>query len=179
MAACQPIELLLNRKERKGLYSPFLLMAITLGTNGYISVADFKAWSAARGYELFDFIDSEIEAAITISSFDFIDQSFTFKGTADSSTQAMQLPTDEVAIADIANGAAQATWQQLNGLLFVTQTATGSAGDVIMQKDKLDVLETVTQYAEGSSRKFTHSTSLINQLLAKYITSSGVQLVRA
>lgn len=153
-------------------------MAITLGTNGYISVSDFKTWADQRGYDYLNFIDTEIEAAITVSNFDFIDQNYTFKGTADSETQPMQLPTDEVEIADIANGAAQAAWQQLNGLLFVTQTAEGAVGDVIMQRDKLDVLESETEYAENSARRFTHSTSLIDRLLAKFIIGGGVQSLR-
>ena len=148
-------------------------MAITLGTNGYISVADFKAWADARGYDYLSFLDSEIENAITISGVDFLDVNYTFKGDSVSDTQPMQLPTDEVTIANIANAAAQATWQQLQGRLFVALTDTSTQGDIKRKKDKVGTLEQEIEYTDGTARTYTYPTPIIDKLLAKYVIGGG------
>lgn len=146
---------------------------ITLGTNGYIELSDFKAWADARAYDYSGYTDTQIEAAITVSGVDFIDTTYRFKGSPVSDSQPMQLPTDQVAIVDIKNGAAQAAWQQLQGLLLVAQTAASANGQVIRQMDKLDVLETETEYAEGTQRTTTYNTTLLSRMLAPYTVAGG------
>ena len=143
-------------------------MAIILGTNGYISVADFKSWADMRGNDYSAYSDAQIEQAITVSGVDYLDTQYTFKGAALVSGQPMQLPTDLVAIADISKAAAQAAWQQLSDELFVSVTANTN-GTVKMQRDKLDVLETETEYSEGTAATFTHNTRLISALPKNFV----------
>jgi hypothetical protein len=152
-------------------------MAITLGTNGYISLSDFKAWADMRGNDYSAYSDTQIEQAITVSGVDYLDTQYVFKGTALVSGQPMQLPTDLVAIADISKAAAQAAWQQLNSELFVGVTAN-SSGMVKMQRDKLDVLETETEYTEGTAATFTHDTRLIGALLKGFVINVGMAELR-
>lgn len=148
-------------------------MAIVLGENGYISLVDFKAWADARGYDYSAKTDVQIEQAITISGVDFIDTNYDFKGLSVDMTQAMQLPTDEVAIADIKQGAAQATWQQLNGLLFVAQSQTSASGEVKKVRKKLAELETETEYTERSDLSYTYDTTLIDRLLSRFVVGAS------
>lgn len=159
-------------------------MALTLGTNAYIDLATFKSWCDLRGYDYgtpAGYQDSNIEAAIVRSSVDYIDISYDFKGLPESDTQSMQLPTNEVAIADIENGAAQAAWQELNGLLFVAQSTDSASGEVKRTMDKLDVLETEVEYVEGSAKTYTYSTTKISRFLAPFVVggSGGLRALRA
>ena len=142
-------------------------MALTVGTNTYLTVADFTAWATLRGLDLSPFSNEQIEAALVVSSSDFIDVNYKFKGQVLDATQPMALPTTLVAINDIYKGAAQSAWQALNDQLFVSPSAN-SAGQVISQRDKLDVLETETEYAENSATFYTHDTTQITRLLSKY-----------
>lgn len=148
-------------------------MAIVLGDNGYISVAGFKAWADARAYDYSSYTDPQIEAAITISGVDFIDANYTFKGVKQDETQAMQLPTDEVEIADIENGAAQAVWSQLQGQIFVNAADIQQSGAVKRQRDKVGSLETETEYADGGSYTYTYPTARIDNLLRPYLQNSS------
>ena len=143
---------------------------IGIGVNGYIDVAEFKLWADARGYDYSAKTDQQIEQAITIASVDYIDTRYVFKGVKLDAAQAMQLPTDEVAIADIALAANQAVWQQLSGALFADPIAsTGAAGDVTMERKKLDALETEIQYSHGSQRRFALNNALIDSLLRNFV----------
>ena len=152
-------------------------MAIILGTNGYISVADFKSWADMRGNDYSAYSDAQIEQAITVSGVDYLDTQYVFKGTALVEGQPMQLPTDLVAIVDISKAAAQAAWQQLTSALFVGVTAN-SSGIVKMQRDKLDALETETEYTEGTAATFTHDTRLISALLKNFVVNVGMAEIR-
>ena len=143
---------------------------ITLGENAYITLVDFKAWCDLRNYDYAAKSDDDISAAIVRASLDYIDTSYTFKGDKLDSAQPMQLPTDEVAIADIENGAAQASWQALNGELFVDVTAQ-SKGAVTKERKKLDTLETETEYEESTAPSYTHSTTQIDRFLSPYTVS--------
>ena len=143
---------------------------IDIGVNGYTDVAEFKLWADARGYDYSAKTDEQIEQAITISGVDYIDSRYRFKGDPVELVQVMQLPTDEVSIADIALAANQAVWQQLNGALFADPAATtGATGDVTMERKKLDVLETEVQYAPGTRRTFALNNTLIDSLLRKFV----------
>ena len=135
-------------------------MAIILGTNGYISVADFKSWADMRGNDYSAYSDAQIEQAITVSGVDYLDTQY-----------------DLVAIVDISKAAAQAAWQQLTSALFVGVTAN-SSGIVKMQRDKLDALETETEYTEGTAATFTHDTRLISALLKNFVVNVGMAEIR-
>jgi len=148
-------------------------MALTLGTNCYIELDAFKAWCDLRNYNYADYDDAVIESAIVIASIDYLDVEYTFIGTAVSTTQQMQLPTDLVTIASIENAAAQAAWQQLNNLLFVDQAQKSINGQVKMVRKKLDTLETETEYEENTQLNSKHDTSKISASLRKYTVGNS------
>ena len=150
-------------------------MAITIGTNSYLTLADFNEWAALRGKDLTSYTSEQIEAALVVSALDFIDVNYTFKGGQLSTPQAMALPTDKVAINDIYSGASQAAWQALSGELFINPTAN-SSGQVISQRDKLDVLETETEYQASTASSYTHNTTQISKLLKPYTSASSADM---
>ena len=142
---------------------------IDIGVNGYIDVAEFKLWADARGYDYSAKTDQQIEQAITIASVDYIDTRYVFNGVKLDHAQPMGLPTDVVAVADISKAVCQAVWQQLNGALFVDPATSTASGEVLMERKKLDVLETEVQYAPGTRRTFALNNTLIDSLLRKFV----------
>lgn len=147
-------------------------MAITVGENGYLTVAEYKTWADGLGYDYSSKTDEQIEQSITISGVYFIDTEYKFKGDKMEQDQLMSLPTDKVSISDIFKGAAQAAYQSLEGKLFIDVSAR-SEGQVKKQRDKLDVLETETEYVENSQATYTNNTTLITKLLSPYTVYSG------
>lgn len=153
-------------------------MAITLGVNGYVSLAEFKSWCTARGYDYLNYLDSEIEAAIVIASVDFIDANYAFLGTKLDSSQSMQLPTDKVDIIDVANPVSYAVWLQLQGKLFVSeleQTLTR----VTSESASVGSISESKTYETGYTREYTYSTTKIDRLIRPYIVGGGIGLMRA
>ena len=147
-------------------------MAIIVGENSYLTLQEFKGWADLRLNDYSSFTDAQIEAALVKSSLDYIDPNYTFKGAKVDDSQPMSLPTDEVEISDILNGAAQAAWQDLNGELFISPT-TNSSGQLKMSREKLDVLETEVEYAENTAYSYTHDTTQIRKLLNPYLAGGG------
>jgi hypothetical protein len=153
-------------------------MALTLGTNAYIELATFKAWALERNIELYDYLDSEIEAAIVASS-DYLDAYYKFKGDAVDADQAMQLPTGDVAIADIAKPACEAAWLQLRSLLSVDSSTLDTKGVIESESKSLDgVGSKSTTYAKGTAQNYKRNTPLLDRMLSKF-TGGGVRLERA
>jgi len=152
----------------------------TVGENSYISVADFKAWADLRGYDYTSYTDANIEAASVITAVDFIDPTYTFKGTIVDEAQKMQLPTDEVSIDDIQNGAAQAVWQDLKGFLFVAMESQDINGQIASEDKSLGSLSKSVSYVEGTARTTKYSTNIISNLLRPYLStaSSGFNSLR-
>jgi len=148
-------------------------MALTLGENAYITLADFKAWADARGYD-YGTDDAVIEAAIVIASVDFLDAQYTFKGDQEVDGQPMQLPTDFVSIADIENAAAQAAWLQFNGRLFVDPLEVGQKGAVTSETKQVGSLSTSTSYAEGYQYTTTYPTTSVDRLLRAFTVGGGL-----
>lgn len=146
-------------------------MAITVGVNSYLTLAEFKDRADSLGLD-YGVDDAKIEAALIESSLFYIDPTYTFKGSKVDESQEMNLPTSEVEISDISKGAFQAAWQSLNGQLFVDPSVSAN-GEVIKQRDKLDVLETETEYREGSAPIYTYDTTRIGLLLKPYIRNQG------
>lgn len=153
----------------------------TVGTNSYISVADFKIWADLFGYEIFDYLDSEISAATVRTAINFIDPNYTFKGSKSVDTQAMQLPTTEVAIADINNAAAQAVYQDLKGFLFVAMESQNVNGQIASEDKKLGSLSKSVSYVEGTAKTSEYNTTIIDKLLRPFlsVSSSGLSSLRA
>ena len=147
---------------------------IDIGVNGYIDVAEFKLWAGARGYDYSAKSDQQIEQAITIASADYIDTRYVFNGVKLDHAQPMGLPTDVVAVADISKAVCQAVWQQLNGALFVDPVTSTASGEVLMERKKLDVLETEVQYAEGTGSRLAINGVLIDSMLRPYVVGGAV-----
>lgn len=145
--------------------------------SAYATLEQFEAWANARLIEYFEYNSLQIEAALLIVSEDFIDVNYKFKGIKLDDNQAMQLPTNQVVTADITNAVCQATWQQLQGVLFVDDMAQ-TQREVLIESSKLgDLSESVT-YAEGNTREYTYSTRKIDTLLKSYTVGGGMGLLR-
>ena len=145
-------------------------MAITLGTDAYISLADYKLWADARGYTYGT--DAEVEAAIVIAT-DFIDANYTFRGQPLSDNQPLQLPTNAVAIADIEKAAAQATYLQLLGRLTVDPSELTTAA-VISESKQVGSLSKSTSYAERARYTTTYPTTSVDRLLRGLVVGGGL-----
>lgn len=155
-------------------------MALTVGENTYLSLADYKAWLDLRNYNYADFDDTQLEASLVVSSLDYIDPNYKFKGQKLDESQLMSLPTDEVSISDIKSGAGQAAWQQLNGYLFVDMTTQSASGDIQSESKQLATLSKSVTYADGSAKGSTYSTTLIRRFLSPYVIggSTGSAIYR-
>lgn len=147
-------------------------MAITLGTNAYITSADYEAYADERGI---------LPNAVTldadiIKSADFIDTYYNFKGEVVDPAQAMKLPTDQVTIANIKKAALKAVEMQQAGLLTLNLAGV-ETGLVKRVMEKVDVLETETEYVEGSQQTFKRRSPELDMLLRPYTiggTSGGL-----
>ena len=146
-------------------------MALTLGTDAYITLADYKAWADARGYNYGT--DAEVEAAIVIAT-DYIDASYSFKGDPLDDDQPLQLPTDSVSIADIEKAVAQAVYQQLLGRLTVSLEDMSANGTLEGETSKVGSLSESLQYRAGTERTVAYSTTLIDRALRPYLLVSSV-----
>lgn len=142
----------------------------------YITLEDFKAWASLRGFELFDYIDSDINAAIHIAT-DYVDMNYTFKGEKVSEAQLMQLPTDEVAIADIHKAMGEAVKMQLLGRLYVDPTTISQKGAVVSESKAVGSLSTSTDYAEGYAYTNTYPTTRISTALRPFTVAGGLGTV--
>lgn len=152
---------------------------ITIGTNGYVTVDEYKAWADARQVNYFDYNDLQIEAAIIIACEDFIDANYTFIGDKVDKDQPMSLPTKDVAIANVTNPVCQVVSLQLTGKLFIDADANAS-GEVIAKREKVGQIEREFEYSEGSSKTYTNSTSRIDRLMKPFTIggTGGIGLLR-
>jgi len=144
----------------------------TVGENSYISLIDFQAWALLFGHDTSGYTDPQIESATVRTALNFIDPEYTFKGTKVDDAQAMDLPTDEVAIEDINNAAAQTVWQELNGFLFVAMDSQSANGDVKSESKSVGSLKKAVEYAEGTANTNTYSTTVIDSLMRPFLDVS-------
>ena len=147
-------------------------MAVTVGTNSYLTIAEFKVQADALARDYSDYTDAQIEAALIESSLFYIDPTYRFKGNKIDESQAMDLPTTLVSIADISKGAFQAAWQALTGYLFVDQSVNAN-GEVIKERSRLATLEDEVEYRAGTRPTTTYDTSRITMLLKPYLAYQG------
>lgn len=147
-------------------------MAITLGTNAYITAAEYEAYADERGI-----LPSAVNLdADIIKSADFIDTYYNFKGEVVTEGQPMKLPTDQVTIANIKKAALKAVEMQQAGLLTLNLAGV-ETGLVKRLMEKVDVLETETEYVEGSQQTFKRRSPELDMLLRPYMiggTSGGL-----
>lgn len=138
-------------------------MAITIGTNAYITAAEYEAYADERGI---------LPNAVTldadiIKSADFIDTYYNFKGEVVDPAQTMKLPTDQVTIANIKKAALKAVEMQQAGLLTLNLAGVEN-GLVKREMKKVDVLEKEIEYVEGSQQTFKRRSPELDMLLRQY-----------
>lgn len=133
----------------------------------YITQAQYEAYANERGITV-NF--ATIEADLILSA-DFIDTYYTFKG---SPLQAYpQLPTDEVAIADIERGALKAVELQQAGRLALDAAAL-TGGMITSETKSLDgVGSKSVSYVAGSQVTYKARTPELDNLLRPFLAFSG------
>ena len=146
--------------------------------NCYVSEAELDAYALLRNVDLSGYSSTEKEAAIYISANDFIDSLHDFQGELISASQGMKLYTDvatfDIASKNIKSANSAAAILQLQGLLFVVTSTTDKDGEIKSQQDKLDVMETKTEYVEGTAISGgTYDTIVIDRLLRPYLSYGG------
>ena len=147
-------------------------MAITIGLNAYITAEQYEAYADERGIAVHHGqLDHDI-----IKSADYIDTYYNFKGELVDPAQPMKLPTDQVTIAQIKKAALKAIEMQQAGLLTL-DLASVAAGQIKRVMEKVDVLETETEYVEGSQQAFKRKAPELDMLLRPF-TVGGTGLVR-
>jgi hypothetical protein len=144
----------------------------TLGTNSYTTAADYEAYAAERGIVV---SNATLDQDLILSA-DFIDTYYTFKGQELDAAQAMSLPTDIVAIADISKAALKAVELQQAGRLSLD--ASVLAGGLIASESKsLDgVGSKSVSYESGSQVTYKPRTPELDRLLMPFTKGgSGLQ----
>lgn len=147
-------------------------MTIVVGTNAYVTEADYTAYADARNITY----DPVTLDADIIKASDFIETYYNFKGEVVDEAQAMKLPTDEVTIANIKKAALKAVEMQQAGLLDL-DLASAELGAVKREKKKLNGIEKEIEYADAQAQTFKRKTPEIDLLLRPYTiggTSSGL-----
>ena len=144
----------------------------TVGTNSYITQAQYEAYAAERGITVHHAtVDHDL-----ILSADFIDTYYNFKGLVLDEAQVMKLPTDVVAIADITKAALKAMELQQADRLSLNPTIL--AGGLISSESKsLDGVgsKSVT-YEQGTQVTFKPRVPELDLLLRPFTNGgSGLQ----
>lgn len=147
-------------------------MAITVGTNAYVTEEEYLAY-AADGGEMPNYASLQYDI---VKSARFIDTYYNFKGQQLSDAQSMKLPTDQVTIDNIKNAALKAVEMQQAGLLTL-DLASVASGQVKREMKKLGTMEKEIEYVEGSQQTFKRKAPELDMLLRPYVvggTSSGL-----
>lgn len=144
-------------------------MPATIGTNSYTDATAYNAYAAERGIT----VNAATLDADLILSADFIDTYYNFKGKPVSDTQAMKLPTNEVAIADISKGALKAVeLQQAGRLALDAAVLTGALVD--SESKTLEGVGSISKsYVEGSQVTYKARTPELDLLLRPF-TAGGM-----
>ena len=139
-------------------------MPATIGTNSYTDALTYTAYANERGITI---TTGTLEADLILSA-DFIDTYYNFKGQPVSDTQAMKLPTNEVAIADVIKGALKAVELQQAGRLALDVAAlTGAL--VASESKTLDGVGSVSKsYVEGSQVTYMPRVPELTNLLRPF-----------
>lgn len=150
-------------------------MAVTVGTNSYLTVQEFKDNADLLGFDYVTpaYTDLQIEQALSRSALMFVDPRYKFKGDKVDDSQAMDLPTDDVAILDIQYAATQAAWQALIGKLFVNESEQSVNGLVTSESKQLASLSKSVEYQAGTAKTSLYDVSVIDNLMRPFVTSFG------
>lgn len=144
----------------------------TVGTNSYTTAALYEAYADERGITV---KNHTLEQDLILSA-DFIDTYYTFKGQELDAAQAMSLPTDVVAIADISKAALKAVELQQAGRLSLDATVL-AGGLVAAESKSLDgVGSKSVSYESGSQVTYKPRVPELDRLLMPFTKgSSGLQ----
>ena len=136
--------------------------------NTYTTESAYTTYARDRGIS----IDVGSLASDLIISADFIDTYYTFKGQPVSDTQDMKLPTNEVAVPDIAKAALKAVELQQAGRLSLDVAAL--SGPLVESESKsLDGVGSVSKtYSAGSQVTFKPRVPELDLLLKPFIIGS-------
>ena len=144
--------------------------------NAFVSVAELEEFMTDRGEDIYAYpLASEKQTAIIKASQDYIDTFFKFAGTALTTTQGMQIPTDEVGlVSDIKRACCMSAILSLKGRLFVDPESVQSQM-VIEEESKVGSLSDKTVYSDdGGSYTTKYPTTAIDTILNKYTNSGGL-----
>jgi hypothetical protein len=150
------------------------------GANSYGSVADFDDYlSKLRGVALSQTPEQK-EAALMFAT-TYMESTYVFRGVSKTTTQGLHFPASgydcrnkpiptNVVPAQIQQGCFEYAWRQLDsgGEL---QPDPDQAGAVSRQRDKLDVLETETEYVAGTQNRTIPSYPYADNLIRCFVSS--------
>ena len=146
--------------------------------NCYISEAELDAHALMFNIDLSAYATEKKQASILKSANYFIDAKHKIAGVKISSTQGMKfytsLATFDIASKDVKTVNSMTAILDLQGRLFVVTSVADKDGQVKSQMDKLDVLETKTEFVEGTAISGgTYDTSIADDLLRPYLAFGG------
>ena len=143
--------------------------------NAFVTVAEFNTYATDRGIDPSDYDTEQIEGAIVVASYDFINFNYTFKGTPLTATQGMNIPTDLAPIDSIVkNATCAAALLHLKGRLFVDASEIDVSGGIKSTKDAVGSLLTEIEYKDNGGYTYKYPTSQIDAMLSVYtIGGSG------
>lgn len=145
-----------------------------VGANSFATIAELQAYSDDRNIDISSYSNEELEAALIVASYDFINFNYHFPGTLLNEDQGMCIPTDEVPIdTTIKNSACAAAILQLQGRLFVDPADIDVNGGIKSTSDSVGTLNTEIVYQDGGGYRTTYPTTSIDKMLSKYVTGGG------
>jgi hypothetical protein len=151
--------------------------------NCYISEAELDAYALMFNIDLSAYTTEQKQASILKSANYFIDAKHCIAGVKISSTQGMKFYTDiatfDIASKDVKTVNSITAILDLQGKLFVETSVEDKNGEIKSQMDKLDVLETKTEFVEGTAIVGgTYDTQIADDLLRPYLAfGGGISLV--
>lgn len=150
------------------------------GANAYIATTFLDSWAASRAYDLSAYDAAAKEAAITISSSDWIDLYHNFKGEPLSATQGLKMPTNETVYDDKWRSlVANAAYMQLKGLLLVDESLISTSGTVESESKSLGPLSKSVAYAKGTAQTYRRKTPSLDAAIRTYLSfSDGLGTMR-
>lgn len=144
------------------------------GANAYISLVEFRQFAADRFVNVSAYDDDVTSGSIVTASVDFISVYYNFLGGALTTTQGMQLPTDEVLInSSVKSATYQATLLNLQGKLFVDSSDINVSGAIKRTFKKADVLEKEIEYQENTGYTSKYPTISIDRILRPFLSGGG------
>lgn len=142
----------------------------------YADLTYFNLFLSKRGITD-TWTDDQKNAALYVGANDYIDVKYDFAGDIEDENQALELPTDEVAVTDkVKRASCEAALLHLNGKLFNAEVDINGAVKVKMTREKLDVLEEESEieYFNSGNQTYLIDHPQIDALLKGYLASGTI-----